>query len=142
MSKSVTGRPLTHRHDRSSDRGHCKVVARRIDLFCIRQVMGAEYPVTAPNGGYARGYQRNPRGVDGPADPRLAQHAAAWPEYLCSAVLDGECASAAFRYIRGVVMVAAPQPDGLPVTVVADACQGHGLMAAGTDLANPSILYV
>jgi hypothetical protein len=53
MSKSVTGRPLTHRHDRSSDRGHCKVVARRIDLFCIRQLMGAECPVIAPNGGYA-----------------------------------------------------------------------------------------
>jgi len=60
--------------------------------ICTAFALIGTRPTLVQNGGSARGYQKNLRDVGGPADLRSAQHAAAWPEYLCRAVLHGECA--------------------------------------------------
>jgi hypothetical protein len=81
-------------------RGPREMVARQINLFCAPQLMGTEGSPPVPNGGSARGYQRELRDVGVLADPWSAQHAGARPEYLCTAVLHGECSLAADRVER------------------------------------------
>jgi hypothetical protein len=48
---------------------------------------------------------------------------------------------AAFRHIHGVDHDRRLQPDSLPAAVVADARQGHCLIASSADLTEPPLLH-
>src|SRR6266568_3480649 len=59
-------------------------------IWTAREQIGIE-PAPAPNGGSARGYQRDLRDVGRSAGRRSARHAAARPAYLCTTILREEC---------------------------------------------------
>jgi hypothetical protein len=63
---------------------------RQNSQLCAATVEGNPLLVADQNGGLACGYQRTFAISVPPAGLRSAQHAAAQPEYLCTAVLHGQ----------------------------------------------------